>query len=162
MAYNTTATLDKLRCTDYLDFGKCHDGFGRVWWSQNSFDYLDVKLKVFKKDENKQFRLAQNLTMGEADFFQFIRLRNQLVVKVRDFSEEENLPPVQVKLPAKDMEEQLKPTLKVVEFVDQPHRKLCVTMLRYKVEKADTSYVQVRLFVRGEDEVKFNQIVHVN
>ena len=27
--------------------------------SKNSFDYLDVKLKVFKRDENKQFRLAQ-------------------------------------------------------------------------------------------------------
>ena len=49
-------------------------------------------------DENKKFRPAQNLTMGEADFNQFIRLRNQLVVAVRDFSKEENLPPVQVKL----------------------------------------------------------------
>ena len=36
------------------------------------FNYLDVKIKVFKKDENKQFRLAQNLTMGDADFNQFI------------------------------------------------------------------------------------------
>ena len=92
MAYNTTATLDKLTCTDYVDFGKSQDRFGRISWSKNSFDYLDVKLKVFKRDENKQLRLAQNLTMGEADFNQFIRLRNQLVVAVRDFSKEENLP----------------------------------------------------------------------
>ena len=42
--------------------------------------------------------------MGEADFNQFIRLRKGLVVAVRDFSEEENLPPVLVKLLAKDME----------------------------------------------------------
>ena len=63
-----------------------------------------MKLKVFKRDENKQFRLAKNLTMGEADFIQFIRLRSQLVVAVRDFSKEENLPSVQVKLLAKDME----------------------------------------------------------
>ena len=83
-----------------------------------------MKLRVFKRDGNKQFRLAQNLTMGEADFTQFIRLRNQLVVAVRDFSKEENLPPVRVKLLAKDMEEQLKLTHKVVEVVDRPHRKI--------------------------------------
>ena len=145
MAYNTTAILDKLACTDYVDFGKSHDGFGRISWSKNSFDYLDVKLKVFKRDKNEHIRLVQNLTMGEADFNQFIRLRNQLVVAVRDFSKEENLPPVQVKLQAKDMEEQLKLTHKVVEVVDRPHRKFCVIMLRYNAEKPETSYAQVRL-----------------
>ena len=162
MAYNTTTTLDKLACTDYVDFGECQDRFGRMSWSRNSFDYLDVKLKMFKRDENKKFRLAQNLTMGEPDFNQFVRLRNQLVVAVRDFSKEENLVPVQVKLLAKDMEEQLKLTHKVVEVVDRPYRKICVTMLRYNVEKPETSYVQVRLFGRRKDEEKFNQIVYVN
>ena len=99
--------------------------------------------------------------MGEADFYQFNRLRNQLVVAVRDFSREENLPPVQVKLLATDMEEQLKLTHRVVEVVDRPHRKICVTMLRYNVEKPETSYVQVLLFGRRKDEEKFNQIVYV-
>ena len=28
MVYNTTASLDKLTCTDYVDFGKCQDRFG--------------------------------------------------------------------------------------------------------------------------------------
>ena len=158
MTYNTTATLNILNCTD---FGKCQHRFGRISWSKISFEYLDVKLKVFEKDENKQFRLAQNLTKGEADFHQFTRLRNQLVVAVRDFSEEENLPPVQVKLLAKVMEEQLKLTHNVVEFVDQPHRKIFVTMLRYNVEKPVTSYVQVRFFGRTDEE-KINQIVYVN
>ena len=106
MAYNTTATLDKLACIDYVDLGKCQDRFGRISRSKKFFEYLDMKLKVFKSDENKQFRLAQNLTMGEADFTQFIRLRNQLFVGVRDFNKEANLPLVQVKLLAKDMEEQ--------------------------------------------------------
>ena len=99
--------------------------------------------------------------MGEADFNQFIRQRNQLVVAVRDFNKEVNLPPVQVKLLAKDMEEQLRLTHKVVEVVDRPHRKIFVTMLRYKVEKPETSYVQVRLFGRKKDEEKFNQTVYV-
>ena len=100
--------------------------------------------------------------MGEVDFNQFIRLRNQLVVAVRDFRKKENLPPVKVQLLAKGMEEQLKLTHKVVEVLDRPHRKICVTMPRYNVEKPKTSYVQVRLFGRRKDEKKFNQIVYVN
>ena len=160
MIYNTTATLDKLARTDYVDFGKCQDRFGRMSWSKNSFDYLDVKLKALKRDENKQFRLAQNLTMAEAYYNQFIRLWNLLVVAVGDFSKEENLPPVQVKLLAKDMEEQLKLAHKSIEVVDRSHRKICVTMLRYNVEKPETSYVQVRLFGGREDKEKFNQIVY--
>ena len=35
-------------------------------------------------------------------------------------------------------------------------------MLRYNVEKPETSYVQVRLFGRIKDEEKFNQIDYVN
>ena len=120
-----------------------------------------MKPTVFKKDENKQFALAQNLTLGEADFIQFIRLRNQLVVAVRDFSKEENLPTVQVEPLAKDMEEQLKLTHKVVEVVDSPHRRICLTMLRYIVEKPETSYVQVQLFERRKDDENFNQIAYV-
>ena len=79
MAYNTTVSLDKLTCTDYVGFGKCQDRFGRFFWSKNDSNYLDAKLKVFRKDDRKEFRLVQNLTMGEADFDQFMRLRNQLV-----------------------------------------------------------------------------------
>ena len=139
MAYNTTATLDKLACTDYVDFGKCRDRFGRISCFRNSFHYLQMKLKVFQKDKNKEIGLAQNLTMGETDFNQFSLLRHQLVVAVRDFSKEENITPAQVKLLAKDMEEQLKLTHKVVEVADRPHRKICVTMLRYNVEKPDIS-----------------------
>ena len=90
MAYNTTASLDKLTCTDYVDFGKCQDRFGRFSWSKNDSNCLHVKLKVFKKDDNKEFRLVQNLSMGEADFNQFMRLRNQLVNAAEDFAREEN------------------------------------------------------------------------
>ena len=53
IAYNTTASLGKLTCTDYVDFGKCQDQFGQFSWSKNISNYLDVKLKVFKKDDNK-------------------------------------------------------------------------------------------------------------
>ena len=67
MSYKTTASLVKLICTDYVDSGKCQDRFGQFFWSKNDSNYLDVKLKVFTKIDNKEFRLVQNLTMGEAD-----------------------------------------------------------------------------------------------
>ena len=86
MAYNTTASLDKLTCTDYVDFGKFQVRFGQFSWSENDSNYLDVKINVFKKDDNKEFRPVQNLTMGEAGFNQFMRWRNQLVNALEDFS----------------------------------------------------------------------------
>ena len=90
MAYNTSASFDKLTCTDYVDFGKCQGRFGRLSWSKNDSNYLDVKLNVFKKDDNKEFRLLQNLTMGNVDFIQFMRLRNQLVNAAENFAREKN------------------------------------------------------------------------
>ena len=86
MAYNTTAFLDKLICTDYINFGKCRDRYGQFSWSENDSNYLDVKLKVFKKGGNKEFWLVRNLTMGEADLYQLMRLRNQLVNAAENFS----------------------------------------------------------------------------
>ena len=130
MAYNTPASLDKLTCTDYVHFGKCHDRFGRLSWSKNDSNYLDVKLKVFKKNDNKEFRLVQNLTMGEADFNQFMRLRNQLVNAAENFVREENLTRVLRLTMSKDMDEQLKRAHKVVDVVDRANTKICVILLR--------------------------------
>ena len=47
---------------------------------QKGFHPLDVKLKVIKKDNIRDFRLVQNITMGETDFKTCMRLRNQLVI----------------------------------------------------------------------------------
>ena len=76
MTYNTTASLDKLTCTDYVEFGKFQDRFGWFFWSKNDSNHLDVNLKVFKKDDNRDFRLVEDHTTGEADLNQFLRLRN--------------------------------------------------------------------------------------
>ena len=108
MAYNSTATLDKQTCNDYVDFGKCQERFERFFSSQDDSNYLDIKLKVFKReDKNAEFRLRQNLSMGEADFNQFIRQRNQLILAADNFLREQNLPPVLQSTLSKDMEEQL-------------------------------------------------------
>ena len=162
MAYNTTASLDKLTCTDYLDFGKGQDRFRRLSWSKNDSNYLDVKLKLFKKDDNKEFRLVQNLTMGEADFNQFMRLRNQLVNAAENFARKENLTPVLIPTMSKDMDEQLKLAHQVVGVVDRAIRQSCVTLLRYNVDKLESSFAQVRLFARKKEDEKFQQNVYVN
>ena len=54
MAYNTTETLDKLICTDYVDFGKCQDRFGRIFSSKNDSNYLDIKLNCWREKTKMQ------------------------------------------------------------------------------------------------------------
>ena len=131
MAYNTTAILDKLSCTNYVDFGKCQERFGRFSWTKNDSSYLENKLKVFKReDKNAEFRLRQNVLLGEADFDQFIRQRNQLIVAADNFLREKKFyyTVLQSTL-SKDMEEQLKIVHKVIVVVDRPNRRICVTLL---------------------------------
>ena len=131
--------------------------------NQNDSDYLDTKLKVFKKeDENAEFRLRQNLSMRETDFTQFVWQRNQLVVAADNCLREQILPSVPQSTLSKDMEEQLKLVHKVIDVVDRPNRRICVTLLRYKVDNPETSYAQVRLFGRKKEKEKFQQIVYVN
>ena len=163
MAYNTTASLDKLTCTDYVDFGKSLDRLGRFSWTQNDSNYLYIKLKLFKReDENAEFRLRQKFSMRENDFNQFIRQRNQLDVAADNFLREQNFPPFLQFTLSKDMEEQLKLVHKVINVVDCPNRKIFVTLLRYTVDNSETSYAQVRLFGRKKQEENFQQIVYVN
>ena len=130
MAYSTTVSLDKLTCTNYVDFGKSSDRFGRFSWTKNDSNYLHIKLKVFKReDKNAEIRPRQKLSMGEADFNQFIRQRNQLVVAADNFLREQTLSPVLQSTLSKHMEEQLKLVHKVIDVVDRPHRRTCVTLL---------------------------------
>ena len=119
-------------------------------------DYLDVKLKVFRKDDKKEFRLVPNLTMGEADLNQFMRLGNQLVNATENFAREENLTPVLIPTMSKDMDEQLELAHKVVDVVDRANRTTCVTLLRYNVDKPESSYAQVGFFARKT--INFNKL----
>ena len=92
----------------------------------------------------------------------FFRQRNQLVVAEENFVREQNLSPVLQSTLSKDMEEQLKLVHKVVDVVDCPNRRICVTLLRYKLDNPETSYAQVRLFRRKKEEENFQQNVFVN
>ena len=100
--------------------------------------------------------------MGEANFNQFRRLRNQLVNVAENFAREENSTPVLIPTMSKDMDEKLKLAHKVVDVVDRANRKICVTLLRNIVDKPESSYAQVRLFARKNEDEKFQQVVYVN
>ena len=63
---------------------------------------------------------------------------------------------------SKDMDEQLKLAHKVVDVKDRGNRKICVTLLRYNVNKPESSHAQVRLFARKKEDEKFQQVVYVN
>ena len=115
-----------------------------------------------REDKNAEFRRRQNFSMGEADLNQFIRQRNQLVVAADNFYREQNLLPVLQSTMSKDLEEQLMLVHKVIDVVDRPNRKICVTLLRYKLDNPETSFAQVRLFGRKKEEEKFQQLVFVN
>ena len=60
------------------------------------------------------------------------------------------------------MDEQVKLAHKVVDVVDRANRKICVTLLRYNVDKPQSSYAQVRLSARRKEDEKFQQVADVN
>ena len=63
---------------------------------------------------------------------------------------------------SKEMDEQLKQLAqKVVDVVDRANRKICVTLLRYSVDKPEIFFAQVRIFARKKNYEKYQQIVYV-
>ena len=121
MAYNTTTSLNKLTCADYVDFGKCQDRSGQFSWTKIDSNYLKIKLKVLKgEDKIAEFRPRQNFSMREADSNRFFRQRNQLVVAADNLFRDQNLSSVLQSTLSKNMEEQVKLVLKVIDVVDCP------------------------------------------
>ena len=99
--------------------------------------------------------------MGETDFNQFIRLRNQLVNAAENFARKGILIPVLIPTMSKDMDEQLKLAHKVVDVVDRADKKICMTLLRYNVDKLESFYALVRLLEGKKEDEKFQQVVYV-
>ena len=63
---------------------------------------------------------------------------------------------------SKDMDEQLKLAHKVVDVVDRANQNICVTLVRYNVEKPASVFAQVQLFARKKEDEDFQQVVFVN
>ena len=162
MAHNTSPTLDKQICTNYVDFGKFQDRFW-LFFDEKLLQLLGYQTRsVQERQHNAEFRLRQNFTMEEADFNKFFRQRNQLVVAADNFLREQYFASVLQSTLSKDMVEQLKLVHKVINVVDRPIRRICVTLLRYKVDNPKTSYAQVCPFGRKKEEQKIQQFVYVN
>ena len=125
------------------------------FWSKIDSNYSGVKHNVFKKDDSKEFQLVQKLTLAEADFNQFMRLKNQLVIAAEDFGREENMSPVPIPTMSKDKDKQLKLADRVADVVGRANGKFCVTLLRYNVAESDLSYTQVRLIAREKQARPF-------
>ena len=90
-----------------------------------------------------------------------MRLRNQLVNAAENIAREENLCSVLIPTIPKDLDEQPKLAHKVVDVVDRVNRKIGVTLLRYNVDKPESSYAQVRFFASNKEDEKFQEIVYV-
>ena len=86
---------------------------------------------------------------------------NQLVIAAENLTREEKLTPVLILATSKDMDEQLKLAHKVVDVVNRRNRKICVSLLRYNVDKLEGFYGQVQLFARKKEDKNFQQVVFV-
>ena len=120
-----------------------------------------MKLKIFRRDDNKEFQLFRNLTNGDTDFNQFLRLRSQLVIAAEDFPGEKNWSPVLTTTMSKAMDEQLKLAHKLVDVMDRANRKISVNLLQYTVDKSECTYAQVQLFAGKKEDEKFQQFAYV-
>ena len=145
-----------------MNFRKSQEKFDQFSWSKNDSNFLDFKHKVFKRHDNRDFCPVKNLTIGEADFNCFKRLRKQLVIAAENFGSEEKFSPVLIPTMCKDMYEEFKLAHKEIDIADQANRKICVTLLRYNLEEPKSSYAQVRLYAKEKEDYKFEQNVFVN
>ena len=162
MIFNISSALDKTSCTDYVDFGKNADRFGRISWSQiekSNQKYLDIQLQDFQKDDKGDFRRHQLIKLGVFDIKQFLCLRNPIAQAIREFSTDET--PKEVVTPplSKDLDEQLKHVQKAITIVDRPKWKIFATMKKYCIDKPESTYMQLRLFTRNSEHDKFQQVV---
>ena len=131
-----------------------------IFWSRNDSNYLLVKLSV-------QERWVQRLSPGPKHhkgrvILQPISMTNESVGPCsRKFWQRPKYVSIQITNMSKEIQ-QLKLVHKVVDVVDRPYRKICVTLLRYNVVKQQSSYAQIRLFARKREQEKFQHIVYVN
>ena len=110
--------------------------------STNGMYNSQISRKMTKKD----FRLVQNVKMGEQDNSKIRRLRNSPVVAAENFRRDENLTPVQSLAMFKDMVEHFKLAHEVVDVVDRAKKKIYVILSGYNVYKPEESYAQVLFF----------------
>ena len=157
MAHNITASLDKLSCTNYLDFGERQDTYldnffspkviPTSWMSNSKFSRkLTTKISEWLKSNNGRGRSQPVHTIEKSACY-----------SGKNFGREENLSPTM----SEDMKEQLKLAQKDVDVVDRANKKIFVTLLQYNVDEPESSYVQVLVIARTQEDEKIQQNVYV-
>ena len=121
-----------------------------------------VRLKIFKKGDNKCFRMVRNLSEEKAHFDQFLGLQKQPVVAADNLRRGENLSPLQTLTNCKALNEHLKwaqKTFEVGDWANKKDKKVWVNLLRYNVDKPDVSNAEVPFFARKKVDDKHEQIL---
>ena len=91
-----------------------------------------------------------------------MRLRNQVVIATEKLGKDENLSTAPIPTMSKGKDELHKLADKVIDVVDRANKKICLTLLRYSMDKPERSYAQVQLLARKLKDEKFQQIVYVS
>ena len=128
---------------------------------KNDSNCLSVKRKTFKKDYRRDFSFVRSLTMGEADFHQFMGLRNQSVNAAENFGREKSLSPVLIPTMSRDRDEQLKLIHNNVDIVARHYSKIRVNLPLYHVNMPLSSYSQVRFFAKKKEDKNFHKVVYL-
>ena len=145
MAYNTTASLDKLIHTDFVDFSKNEIRFGQLFSSKKIPSTWIINLKCSKETTTEFFACCKISQWEKQISTKMVELMNQLVIAAENFSEGELLFSVLIPALSTHMDEQLNLVHKVIDVVERANRKICVTLLRRTMDKPESSYAQVQL-----------------
>ena len=76
---NTTDSWDKLTCIEYVDIGKCHDRFALFFCPKLILTFWMLTLKCSGETTTESFAWS-TISMGEAVSYQFMQLKDHLVV----------------------------------------------------------------------------------
>ena len=91
-----------------------------------------------------------------------MQLRKQLAFAAENFGREEEVSPVLIPTRSKNMDELPKLDHMVIDVADRLNRKICVTLLRWSLEKPETSYAQIQFLATRKEDETFQQVFYVN
>ena len=106
MTYNTTVFLTKSLVSAMWTLENANTDLVDSFWCEKDSNYLDVIFEFFWKDDDRDFQLVQNITMGESNFNQFKQPTNHLVVTNENFASEHTVSPIEITI-SSYLEEQL-------------------------------------------------------
>ena len=160
LAYGTTASMDKLVCTNCVDFPKCQETLGQIL-VQKLLQLFGCKLQKFQKSRQERVLRGTKCHNGRSRLQSISEITNsakswskkRLRRRAVDSSADWKMSEVLVG--------QLKLAHKAVDVMDQPIKTFCLNVLRYNMDKPLRSYADVRISARIKEEEEFQRSVYV-